>query len=254
MPSPLAIVPRADDAGLNEGTNEGICQAVLTGIARNVSVLAAGPALDDAAERLRDLDVCIGFHACLNAEWIEPRWPALTKGLGLADAAGMLPSTPAELGALNPSPEVVIAEMTAQLDRLRRTGLTVSYMDEHMVFSHVLPGLCPALEDFAKREGLIYRMDLPGLPRAAGEETFHQSDHAGRFLARLKSAPSGTWLVVSHPALDSADMQRICLPGLAPGDTARDRVQQARVFTHPDVASFCQAHSIHLLRYDELSA
>lgn len=252
MTASLAIVPRADDAGLNEGTNEGIRQAVLTGIARNVSVLAAGPALDDAAERLRDLDVCIGFHACLNAEWVEPRWPALTKGPGLADTAGMLPASLAELGALNPSPEAVFAEMAAQLDRLRRTGLAVSYMDEHMVFSHVLPGIRPALVDFAKREGLIYRMDLPGLPRAAGEETFHKSDRAGRFLAQLRSAPSGTWLVVSHPALGSADMQKICLPGQAPGDTAEDRVQQALVFTHPDVVSFCQAHSIRLLRYDEL--
>jgi predicted glycoside hydrolase/deacetylase ChbG (UPF0249 family) len=252
MPSPLAIVPRADDAGLNPGTNEGIRQSVVSGIVRNVSVLAIGPSLDDAVSRLRGLDACFGFHACLNAEWTSPRWPALTRAASLADAEGMLPATPAELRMLDPSPETVVAEMAAQLARLRSTGLPVSYMDEHMVFSATLPNLRPALAEFARSEGLIYRMDLPNLPRAAGEEGLAKADHAGRFLARLASASSGTWVVVSHPAIHSPDMQEVCLPGQAPGLTAADRVQQALVFTRPDVISYCREHSLRLLRYDEI--
>ena len=185
---------------------------------------------------------------------MSPRWPALTGNPGLADATGMLPATHPELAALSPPPEIVVAELAAQLDRLRRTGLPVSYMDEHMNFSHAIPAVRPALEDFAKREGLIYRMDLPGIPRAAGDESFHKSDHAGRFLVRLASLTSGTWLIIFHPALNSPDMREVCLPGQAPGVTAEDRVQQGLVFTRPDVLAYCRDHFVRILRYDELPA
>jgi chitin disaccharide deacetylase len=248
------LVTRADDAGLNAATNEGIRVAVENGIARNVSVLALGCALDDAAAQLRDLDACFGFHACLNSEWAAPCWSPLTAHNGLVDARGMLPATWAELQALNPDPDMVIAEISAQLARLRGTGLPIHYMDEHMVFSAALPDIRPVLEDFARREGLIYRMDLRGLPFAPGEEALSAGDHPGRFLHRLQAVSSGTWLVVAHPAVDSPEMGAVRMDGQAHGEVAADRCRQALVFTAPAILAYCSSRSVRLLRYDELDA
>jgi len=255
-PRPAVAVPglvtRADDAGLNVATNEGIRIAVENGIARNVSVLALGSALDDAAERLRDLDACFGFHACLNAEWADPCWGPLTVHRRLVDARGMLPATWEGLRELNPQPDVVIAEMTAQLSRLRGTGLPIRYMDEHMGFSAALPDLRLALEEFARREGLIYRMDLPGLPVAPGEEAFSEGDHSGRFLHRLQAVSQGTWLVIAHPAIDSPEMRSVRMAGQAHGEVAADRCRQALMFISQEILTYCSSRPVRLMRYDDL--
>lgn len=248
------LVTRADDAGLNVATNEGIRAAVENGIARNVSVLALGSALEDAGARLRGLDACFGFHACLNSEWVDPCWGPLTACRSLVDARGVFPATWAELQALNPDPDVVIAELTAQLARLRGTGLPIHYMDEHMVFSAALPGLRAPLEDFARREGLVYEMGLPGLPFAPGEEALLEGDHPGRFLHRLQAVSTGTWLAISHPAVDSPEMRCVRMAGQAYGDVAADRCRQALMFSAPEVLAYCSSRRVRLLRYDELDA
>jgi len=250
MNARLRLVTRADDAGLNVGTNQGVCAAVKNGVARNVSVLATGPSLEDAAERLRGLDACFGFHACLNSEWLEPGWRPLTGDKRLMDARGRLPATWAALQALNPSAEVVFPEMAAQLARLRELGFPVRYMDEHMYFSSALPALRPVLAEFARSEGLIYRMELPCLPVPAADKG--KPDSSGCFLRRLQLAPSGTWLAINHPAIDSPDMHAVREERQPPGVIAAERREQLRLFTDPAIITFLSGPSVRMLRYDEL--
>lgn len=240
---------RADDAGLNAGTNEGVRRAAAHGVARNLSVLGIGPALEDAAQRLLGLDVCFGFHACLNSEWLEPCWGPLSGDSRLWDARGMLPPDGDALRLLNPPACAVEAELSAQLRRLREHGFAPVYMDEHMFFSHVLPGLKPILVDFARREGLVYRMELPRLPRLAADS----DDASDRFLRRLAAAAPGTWLEIVHPVIESPDMCAVRKKGQEPGVVAAERAGELRVLTDPRVIAACTAGDIRLLRYDGLS-
>ncbi len=249
MSRSVQLLTRADDAGLNAGTNEGVRRAAAHGVARNLSVLGIGPALEDAAQRLLGLDACFGFHACLNSEWLEPCWAPLSGDARLMDARGMLPPTWDALRLLNPPACAVEAELSAQLRRLREHGFAPVYMDEHMFFSYAVPDLRPMLVDFARREGLVYRMELPCLPPLAADS----DDASNRFLRRLAGAAPGTWLEIVHPAIDSPDMCAVRKKGQPSGVVTDERARDLCVFTDPRVIEVCTAGHIRLLRYDELA-
>jgi len=253
--SSLQLLTRADDAGMNESSNQGIRDAVEKGIARNISLMAPGPALQHAVHELRHLDACFGLHACLTAEWVFPRWGALTthpESHWLKDSAGLFPSTGKELRQLNPPSHVVEAELAAQLACLRKLEFPIRYLDEHMHFTSALPELRPVLERFAANEGLVYVTNIPGVPAVEEEKILPAADYAGKFLKRLQAAPPGAYLVVSHPARDTAEMRRVHLEGQAQGGVAADRKLQSLVFTGPKILDFCAANEVRLLRYDEL--
>ncbi|MFA6286400.1 MAG: ChbG/HpnK family deacetylase [Opitutaceae bacterium] len=252
MHAAIKLITRADDAGLNAGTNEGVRLAVARGVARNASILAAGPAVEDAAQRLRGLDVCFGFHGCLTSEWASPGWGPLTRDRRLMDERGLFPVSGAALQALNPPADAVLPEMAAQLARLRELGFPVRYMDEHMYFSFSLPALRPALEEFARREGLIYRMEIPCLPVPDSEKGKPASP--ARFLSSLQLAPPGLWLEINHPAMDWPDMHAVHLDGQSTGVVAAERREQLRQFTDPTVITFLAGDSVRVLRYDELES
>lgn len=250
MTPPLHLITRADDAGMCVEANEGVRESVVRGINRNVSLLATGPAIEHAAESLRDINACFGFHACLNSEWVAPRWAPLTRDARLCDESGMLPVNADALKQLNPEPAVVVREMTAQLARLRALGLPIRYMDEHMYFAAALPSIRSALAAFAKAEGLIYRMEipmLPALPKGTGP-----ADASDRFLERLRRAPAGLWLSITHPIVDSPAMRAIQLPGGVSGVVASERDEERRWLTDPRLLAACRDGRVRALRYDEL--
>lgn len=250
MTSPIHLLTRADDAGMCVEANEGVRESVVHGINRNVSLLAVGPAIEHAAECLRDIDACFGFHACLNSEWVAPRWAPLTQDARLCDESGMLPSSVEALKQLNPDPAVVVREMAAQLARLRALGVPVRYMDEHMYFAAAIPGLRAVLRDFAKGEGLIYRMEIPTLPPIPKGDG--PDDAAERFLKRLRLAPAGLWLSITHPVVDSPAMRTIHLSGRAPGLVAAERDAERRWLSDPRLLSACRDGEVRALRYEEL--
>lgn len=251
MNTKIQLLTRADDAGMSVEANEGIRESVIRGINRNVSLMGGGPAIEDAAERLRGIDACFGLHACMNSEWLAPRWAPLTGDARLCDEHGMLPASWDALKKLNPEPAVVVRELAAQLARLRSLGFQVSYMDEHMYFSEALHGLRPAFKAFAKAEGLIYRMEiptLPPLPKGPGP-----AGAAERILERLRLTPPGLWLLFTHPIVDSPEMRAIHLPGRAPGEMAAERDEERRWLTDPRIIAACTGGEVQVLRYDELA-
>lgn len=75
----LSLITRVDDAGLCESVNDAVLDVAASGLVRNVSIMAAGPALAHLAERLRGRsDLCLGLHVTLNAEWERVRWRPLS--------------------------------------------------------------------------------------------------------------------------------------------------------------------------------
>ena len=156
-PSVHAVL-RADDAAMSRSANAAIRQVLDAGCVRNVSVMAVGPELDDAARRLAGIDdACVGLHVTLTAEWSEPRYrPVLP--------AREVPSLVGEDGCFPPSPtglaerpfdvDEAMAEIDAQLRRLREAGLSPVYLDEHMGVGY-LPGLRDRLDAFCRDRGLL---------------------------------------------------------------------------------------------------
>lgn len=246
---PIRLVARADDAGSCRSANEAIRQTVSEGIVRNVSVMAVGPAFEEAAEMLRGLEgVCVGLHATINAEWDEVKWPPVLprrRVRSLVDESGCLLASPRLNHQRGADPDELLAEIEAQLGRMRAAGLNVEYFDEHMGFDW-LDGVADRLAEFARRERLLRGRGTVGrLPKVSGEF----DDPADELTARLAAAGPGAYLVVAHPGLDAADMRRFGHAGLAAGEVARRRDAERRMFISAKVLACCRARGVELARY-----
>jgi len=249
----IRLITRGDDAGSSRSANSAIRDAHEKGILRNTSVLATGLEIADAAEKLIPLaGLCIGLHATVTSEWDHPRWgPVLPRDrvADLLDDEGMLPRQVAPLHAKKVSPDVVIAEIAAQLAKLRELGFDVKYMDAHMGFTW-LDGVNDRMVDLAKREGLVYQPKVDRLPKAEGE--FDPHDHASRVVASLKAAQDGTYLLVSHPTYDDDEMRECRGARHEPGTVGKDRDGQRQVFMRDDILKCVEERGITPTRYDEI--
>lgn len=246
------IMSRADDAGFCVSADQAILETVQTGIARNVGIMACTPAFEHAAEMFQSVpDVCLGLHATLTSEWTNLRW-------GPVLGADKVPSLVDENGHFLPNTlpihergfklQEVLDEIQAQLDLARKRGLNLGYLDTHMRFDW-LAGVEEGLARLAEREGLVFdpRVKYSPLPKVEG--TF--ATPGERLIAQLQAAGAGTFLVLAHPGCESEEMRRLFLPGRAPGEVAKERDQDRRMFTDSKVIEYCRANGVELIRYTE---
>jgi hypothetical protein len=246
------ILFRGDDAGGCRSATEAIVEACAAGVLRNVSVMACGPAFEEAVPLLKQLDgACLGLHLVLNAEWAGPKWgpvlPASEVPSLLDGDTGYFTPAPQDLKERGFSVKEAAAEAAAQLAHARAAGLPIVYLDEHMGVGW-LPGLRDALSDLCRREGLIEA-------GAIAFGTLPKSDDTNlvdRWLRSLDAADSGIYRTVTHPGKDAPDMQAYYLAGGEPGVVARERDAERRALCDPRLREGLAAHGIVSVRYDEV--
>jgi predicted glycoside hydrolase/deacetylase ChbG (UPF0249 family) len=257
MPEPrIRLVTRGDDCGSSRAANAAIQEAAERGILRNVGVMAPGPAFDEAAAMLKRLEgVSLGLHATITDEWHQSRWgpvlgAAKVPTLVLPDGTFFKDTRPLWEHAPRPDLGEIVAELKAQLERMRSKGLRVDYMDTHMGFDW-FPGLKDRLRALAAAEGLLWQPpDLAALPDLRGEF----ADPVERFLARLGAAePGKTYLYVTHPACDTDAMRALTYGEEKPGAVARQRDWDRRTLTEPRVLEFCREHQVAPVRFTDVA-
>ena len=242
----INLVTRGDDIGMCESANRGVLDAFRNGCMRNISVMATGPALAHAAELLAKVPgLCVGMHVALNCEWVHPRWgnvlPA-ARAPSLCKPDGTQFETPNMLHDRGFSVDEAMAEIAAQLARIRAHGFHVSYVDQHMGVGWI-QGLRQPLTEFCNREGLI-----------DGDALVHGIPGKGDPLDRLADAPGGTYVLVGHPCLPEADLMDFVLPGQQRGDTARDRDRQRLMFSDARLMARIAAGRVRPISYVEAAA
>ena len=150
-----ALVVTADDFGLAGEVNEAIEVAHGQGILTAASLMVNGSAVEDAVKRARRLpSLRVGLHLVL----VDGR-PALPPGKipDLVDADGWLRNDLLMMGLslLLPSSvrEQVAAEITAQFEAFKQTGLTLDHVNAHHHF-HLHPWVAGPLFDIGPRYGM----------------------------------------------------------------------------------------------------
>lgn len=157
------LITRTDDFGSARAANRVILQALKEGnYVKNVSCMAAGTQIEQDVEVLEELrrqkDFCIGLHATLNSEWEEIQFTSVLHPKeipSLVDEKGVFMMHPRFFEKQMPKTEECMREITAQLDKLAALGLTVEYIDTHMLPDAVIPGLREAITEFARKKGLV---------------------------------------------------------------------------------------------------
>ncbi len=247
----LTLIVRVDDAGSFHSANHAIRQVCEQGIARNISLLACGPYIEEAAAELRSLPgICFGLHVCLNAEWDQVRWgPVLGKKAAacLTEADGSFTRSPQVLHERGVTAAEMMPEIEAQYMRLVRLGFPVRYMDEHMGIGWV-GGLRAALSAYAKQHGLIY---CPEVARLELSPSDSDKNLAVRLLAAIAKA-EGLRLFITHPAFDDAEMRLISGVNAALGSVGRQRDQDRQALCAPEVVAAYRKGIIRLATYADL--
>lgn len=242
------VVFRADDAASTEGANLAIAQTVTDGVVRNVSVMAPGPALEHAASVLADLEgVAIGLHVTLNSEWEEVKWgPVLpaSEVPSLVEPDGSFTTEPSVLASRGFSLDEAMAEVEAQLARLRQVGFRVDYLDEHMGVGWI-PGLRERLAELCVREGLVDHISVPYLQEV-------ETGDAGALIGSILRGGEEVFVVVSHP-LPNVDpvARRFTAGGRNPGEILRERANDRRALMDPRLVDFVSQRRLGSVTYLE---
>jgi hopanoid biosynthesis associated protein HpnK len=155
------LIVNADDLGLAESVNQGIIVAHRDGIVTSASLLANGPAFDQAIASCQKLShLSIGVH--LNISEGRPA-SSVSEIPSLVNERGELYLRPIQLwiGILRKqvSLEDIHRECRAQIIKILDAGVTPTHLDGHL-HVHVLPQLSPVLIALA-REFCIRNVRCP---------------------------------------------------------------------------------------------
>jgi hypothetical protein len=245
------LLTRADDCGSSRAANQAICQALDAGFIKNVSIMAPGPYVDEAANMLSNRkDVCFGLHITLNAEWNKVRWGPVSpreQVPSLVDRDGYFYQDPVMFRQHMPSLEEIIQECNAQLDKLTKAGFTISYVDCHMFPERHVAGLQEKLDGWIAEKGLInhnfFYNDFP--------QNDYIASTPGLMEQVLSTLGEGQYFFLSHPAMYSQEMTE-CGNAEVDGELlARGRDREAAFIAAPDTISICERYGFRTIRYDE---
>jgi len=156
------LIVNADDLGADESRNAGIFEAIAAGVVTSASVLANGPAFEDALRRIRfssRKEVSYGIHLNLS----EGR--SLIRNLRLlAGPDGYFPGKAQahrlfEQRGNNNLKEQIYRETAAQIKALLNAGISVTHLDGHQ---HIQT--FPAVIETAIQVAEVFRIPWIRLP------------------------------------------------------------------------------------------
>lgn len=139
------LIINADDFGLTAGVNRAIVEAHTRGIVTSSTLMATGPAFEDAVHLAKQSpDLSIGCHALLiDGEPVlnSARISTITSNrAGTTRFRDGLKSFAARALTGRLDPDEVEAETTAQIRKIQSAGLTVSHVDSHK-HTHLFPAV-----------------------------------------------------------------------------------------------------------------
>jgi len=209
MPSPVYLIIRTDDAGFSHSANMALQKLIDTGLPLSVSVMFACPWYQETVEILkRHPAVAVGIHLTLNSEWKNYRWGPVTGREAvptLVDSNGYFFQSSEALYKNHPDVRQVEKELRAQIERARRSGLKIDYVDYHMGTATRSPEFREVAERLASEFGLGMSeyfgetMDAPQYSAAPRQK----ADSLVAMIDRLKP---GFNVVVTHVGIDDAEL------------------------------------------------
>jgi predicted glycoside hydrolase/deacetylase ChbG (UPF0249 family) len=165
------IIINADDLGADEARNGGILEAIHAGAVTSVSMLANGPALQDALQQIRPLDhnnISFGIH--FNISEGRP----LSSGLSVltgTDGCFLKKAATHQLlmrGGGAALEHEIVRELDIQIKTLKDAGLRLTHIDGHQ-HVHVFPAAIKAVCAAAKKHNIPW-VRIPNEPEPSALE------------------------------------------------------------------------------------
>jgi hopanoid biosynthesis associated protein HpnK len=153
---PPRLILNADDFGLTRGINRAIAELHSAGVLPSATLMASGPAFDDAIAVARaHPSLGVGCHIVLtDGAPVSP--PGSIRSLLAPDGKNFRPSLVDFLQALflgRINEEEVAREALAQIEKLQRAGINITHLDTHK-HTHLFPAIARPLLQVAERCGI----------------------------------------------------------------------------------------------------
>ncbi|HVG27763.1 MAG TPA: ChbG/HpnK family deacetylase [Acidobacteriaceae bacterium] len=140
---PARLIVNADDFGLTPGINRAIAELHDAGAVTSATLMATGPAFDDALALARSRpSLGVGCHIVLT-DGVPVSDPASIPSLLGPDRRSFRPSLAAFALAVargRVNPDEIAREVFAQIQKLQRAGIDVTHVDTHK-HTHILPSV-----------------------------------------------------------------------------------------------------------------
>lgn len=257
------LITRTDDFGSARAANRVILQALREGnYVKNVSCMAAAPAIEKDAGALEELrkkkKFCIGLHATLNSEWDKVDFTSVLHPKeipSLVNEKGVFAMHPMFFKDKMPKTEECIREISAQLDKLTALGLSVEYVDTHMLPDAIVPGLKEALTVFARKKGLVdqrwfYTFAKEHQPVLEEMDTAEEDFEAYRRWFQ-SFEEERQYINILHPAEYSEETRLFYNQVLTGDGVARSREAEQKLLNSGRLEKICEELEICTIKYTE---
>jgi chitin disaccharide deacetylase len=147
----LGVTVNADDLGISPRVNEEIFRLIDAKRVTSATLIANGPAVEQATQRARDFPG-VSFGAHLNLTEFAPL--TSPRGLGpLVSTDGCFLGNVRRVRTGAALRQAIRVEWNAQIGRLRALGIDVSHIDSHH-HVHTIPGLFRTLKAVQRDSGI----------------------------------------------------------------------------------------------------
>jgi predicted glycoside hydrolase/deacetylase ChbG (UPF0249 family) len=258
-PEQVYLIIRTDDAGMSHSVNMALEKLIASGFPVSVSVMFPTPWYQETVDILkRHPEVSVGIHLTLNSEWKNYRWgPVLgrTAVPSLVDADGYFFPSADALQQNHPDLKQVENELRAQIDRARRSGLKIDYVDYHMGTAVRYPEFREITERLANE----YRLGMSqyfGDTRYDPQYSAAPRDKTDSLVAMVDRLKPRFNLVVTHVGIDDAELGALLdmnTSGPLP-DMSKNRQGELDALTSQRFRDALKARNIRLMTYRQLIA
>ena len=254
------VVLSCDDLGAFHASNEGVLQAMRTGVATCASLMVPAPWARHAVQHLQPGDD-IGVHLTLVSEHPEYRWGPLTYAPSLQSGDGGFPSTLDDLWEHADSEEV-LRECRAQVERALLWGVDVTHLAPHLTSITLRPEFFDVYLELAAEYRLPIRLpssislneagfDFRGLARDEGVLFPDHFDHdwssgsRQRVLNSINKLQSGVTEIHVQPVIDSPEVRAL-------GDVCLGWIDDLALITGSEVREALAATGATLIGYRQI--
>ncbi len=251
------VILRCDDIGMSHAVNNAFKEVLKTGYPISASVMFPCAWYQEAVDILKEHpEISVGVHLTLNAEWKNYRWGSVAgKSVvpSLVDEEGYFFPSRSKFFANNPNTAEVEIELREQINRAKRSGLKIDYLDYHMGTAVDKPELRAIVEKLAKEYDL-------GISRYLGEEDLNnvyddpvenKTDSLTAIINGIEK--DGIYLLVSHIGKDEPELAAMeDLNPWGPKEMSKSREGELKALCSTRFNEVLKLKNIKLIDYRKL--
>ncbi|MEN8203126.1 MAG: ChbG/HpnK family deacetylase [Bacteroidota bacterium] len=259
----IRVIFRGDDIGMAHGINEAIIEAYQDGILRTAEVMTTGAWFPEAVKLLNENPgLEVGVHLVLTSGWDQMKSRPLTHAPSLVDENGYFYPIPKPNGNYPDSmalinnkwkAEEVEKELRAQIEMALENIDNVTHLSPHMGPMSSSPELRTIFEKVGTEYGLPYEFSLD-MERIRVEKVREKrkspEEKEAELVSILEKLGPGNWMLVSHPGLDTPEIQALSHPGYE--TVAYSTAGDTFMLTSKKVQELIERRGIRIITYQDL--